>query len=129
MHDFTTVARVGDIPSGEGRAYELEDRIVAIFNQDGVYTAIDDMCPHMGASLAAGHFDHGVVACPWHGWSFDTRDGTWLDCRRLKIDVFQVRVVGDEIQLAFSDTADPPTGSQPGTAGDQDPHPGGQPDE
>ena len=66
----------------------------------GLILAIDDLCPHMGASLASGHFTDGIVTCPWHAWSFDARDGAWCDNRRLKIDTFQVRIQGDEIQLA-----------------------------
>lgn len=110
MPDFKTVAKVGDIPPGEGRAYEYDDRLVAVFNDHGTYRAIDDMCPHMGASLATGHLQDGVVACPWHGWSFDTRDGTWCDNRRLKIDTFLVRVVDAEIQIAAVEQ-DPPADS------------------
>ncbi|MEL7498817.1 MAG: Rieske (2Fe-2S) protein [Planctomycetota bacterium] len=100
MSNFETVAKVGDISPGQGKAVEFNDRLVAIFNENGVFRAIDDMCPHMGASLAAGHFEDGIVTCPWHAWSFDTTDGTWCQNRRLKIDIFDVRVVGDEIQLA-----------------------------
>lgn len=100
MTEFTTIARLGDIPEGEGRAFEFHDQLVAVFNDGGQYRAIDDMCPHMGASLASGHLEGCIVTCPWHAWSFDTRDGTWCDNRRLKIDVYQVRVVGEEIQIA-----------------------------
>ena len=35
MPEFTTVAKIGDIPAGEGRAFELDDKLVAIFNRDG----------------------------------------------------------------------------------------------
>lgn len=104
MSEFVTVAKLGDIPVGEGRAFPYNDQMVAVFNDDGEYRAIDDMCPHMGASLAAGHFEDCVVTCPWHGWSFDTRDGTWCENRRLQIDSFQVRVVGDEIQIAANES-------------------------
>lgn len=100
MPEYLTVAKLGDIPLGEGRAFEFNDQMVAIFNENGEYRAIDDMCPHMGASLAAGHLENCVVTCPWHGWSFDTRDGAWCDNRRIHIDVYEVRIVGDEIQVA-----------------------------
>jgi len=104
MSEFVTVAKVGEIPLNEGRAFEVDEQMVAVFHRDGEYFAIDDMCPHMGASLAAGHFDAETctVTCPWHAWRFDTRDGTWCDNRRLKVTVFQVRVVGDEIQVGPS---------------------------
>ena len=100
MPEFVTVAKLGDIPVGEGRAYEYNDQMVAVFNDNGQYRAIDDMCPHMGASLASGHLEDSVVTCPWHGWSFDTRDGAWCENRRIHVDSYLVRIVGDEIQIA-----------------------------
>ncbi len=99
MSDYTTVAKVGEIPEGQGVAFPLGDRMVAVFNDHGQYYAIDDCCPHMGASLAEGMLENGVVACPWHDWRFCVHDGTWCDNRRIKIDRFEVRVQGDEIQV------------------------------
>jgi nitrite reductase/ring-hydroxylating ferredoxin subunit len=97
---FTTVAKVGAIPEGEGRSFQVGERLVAVFLRDGKYFAIDDLCPHMGASLGAGYLDEeGVVTCPWHAWRFCVRDGKWADNPRLSVDTFEVRVVGDEIQV------------------------------
>ena len=53
----------------------------------------------MGALLASGCLDGNVVTCPWHAWRFRVTDGTWCDNPRIKTDVFEVRVVGDEIQV------------------------------
>lgn len=100
--DYTTVARVGEIPEGSGRTYTVQGRMVAVFNQQGEYLAIDDLCPHMGASLAGGYVEDGVVSCPWHAWRFRLCDGTWCDNPRIKIDSFPVRVIGDEIQVAVN---------------------------
>jgi nitrite reductase (NADH) small subunit len=99
--EFVTVARVGEIPAGEGRSYEVGQRIVAVFRQGDTYTAIDDICPHAGASLSGGYVENGAVMCPWHAWKFCTREGTWLDNPKSSIrqDCFDVRVVGDEIQV------------------------------
>ncbi len=64
--DFKTIAKVGSIPEGEGKAFPFAGKLIAVFNDGGTYRAIDDFCPHMGASLAEGHLENGVVACPWH---------------------------------------------------------------
>ena len=109
MADFTTVAKVGDIPVGRGMAYPVNDRVIAVFNDGGQYFAIDDCCPHMGASLADGELQQSVVACPWHAWRFDVRDGTWCDNRRIKIDRFELRVVDDMIQVRVPDPPQPPS--------------------
>jgi nitrite reductase (NADH) small subunit/3-phenylpropionate/trans-cinnamate dioxygenase ferredoxin subunit len=99
MSEFTTVAKVGDIPEGQGRAYAVNGRLVAVFHENGAYQAIDDFCPHMGASLAGGYLQDGIVMCPWHAWRFKTCDGTWCDNPKISIDSFAVRVLGDEIQV------------------------------
>ena len=105
--DYTTVARVGAIAEGTGATYQVGDRLVAVFLQNGEYHAIDDLCPHMGASLGAGALDEdGGVMCPWHAWRFSIKDGAWLDNPTLKIDTFAVRVVDDQIQVA---APQPPT--------------------
>jgi nitrite reductase (NADH) small subunit/3-phenylpropionate/trans-cinnamate dioxygenase ferredoxin subunit len=97
---FVTVAKVGSIPEGEGRSFQVGDRLVAVFLQNDQYRAIDDLCPHMGASLGAGYLDEeGTVTCPWHAWRFCTQDGKWADNPRLAVDTFEVRVQGDEIQV------------------------------
>lgn len=104
MSEFVSVAHVDDIPVGKSKAFEVGDRLIAVFNDDGNLFAIDDMCPHMGASLATGHLEDSTVACPWHGWRFDVRDGSWCDNRRLKTDTFAVRIVGDRIEVATEPT-------------------------
>lgn len=102
MSEFYTVARVGEIPVGEGRAFQVAGRMVAVFFVDGEYTAIDDVCAHMGASLATGNVEEGVVYCPWHAWRFCVKQGTWLDNPKSALGqkCFAVQVEGDEIRVA-----------------------------
>jgi nitrite reductase (NADH) small subunit/3-phenylpropionate/trans-cinnamate dioxygenase ferredoxin subunit len=96
---FVPVARLGDIPVGEGRTYAVGDRLVAVFFDGISYAAIDDICPHMGASLGSGPLRDGAVTCPWHAWRFRLSDGVWSDSSQLKVDVFDVRIVGDTIEV------------------------------
>ncbi len=99
MAEFQTVGRVGDIPEGTSKAVEVGNKLIALFHQGGEYYAIDDVCPHMGASLSGGEVADGVVTCPWHAWRFRLTDGAWADNPRLKIGCYPVRVVGEEIQV------------------------------
>lgn len=98
--EFVSVCKTSDISVGEGQAFEVNDRVIAIFNDGGNFRAIDDMCPHMGASLSTGHLENSEVACPWHAWRFDVRDGAWCDNRRVKIDSFEVLVNGDNVLVS-----------------------------
>lgn len=105
MAEFVSVARVGEIPEGEARSVPVNGRMVAIFHSGGEYYAIDDTCPHMGASLATGYVEDDAVTCPWHAWRFSIKDGTWLDNPKpdLATESFEIRVEGDDIQVRVPD--------------------------
>jgi nitrite reductase (NADH) small subunit/3-phenylpropionate/trans-cinnamate dioxygenase ferredoxin subunit len=109
---FYSVARVGEIPEGEGRAFAINGKVVAVFNDRGAYRAIDDQCPHAGASLAAGSLVEGTVVCAWHGWRFHLADGSWADYRKVRIGTYAVQVIGEEIQVEVPD-ADASAGREP----------------
>ena len=106
MSDFRTVAKVGAVPEGEGRAFTIDGRIVAVFLIDGEYFAINDLCPHMGASLCSGYVEDYAVPCPWHAWRFSVKDGTWVDNPKVKTDSYPVRVEGDNIQVIVPEQED-----------------------
>lgn len=105
MSDFVTVAKADSITEGQGAAFEVNGRLVAVFRENDQWFAIDSICPHQGASLADGEVCDGAVACPWHAWRFDIRDGTWRDNPRLKVDSFEVRLVGDDVQVKVDEKA------------------------
>jgi nitrite reductase (NADH) small subunit/3-phenylpropionate/trans-cinnamate dioxygenase ferredoxin subunit len=99
---FHTVARVGEVVEGEGRLVEVEGRMIALFLEDGVYYAIDDLCPHQGASLAEGMVFNRSVTCNWHGWCFSLEDGRHLGGTQCRVATYPVRVVGGEIQVGVA---------------------------
>ena len=104
MSDYETVGRVEDFEQGKGQAIPVNGRMIAVFRTGDDFYAIDDLCPHMGASLAEGYVDEdNTVACPWHAWRFRIQDGTWCDNPRVKTDAFPVRVVDGEVQVLVED--------------------------
>ena len=100
MAELHKVCRVGEVPEGEGKTVVAGNKLIALFCTGGEYHAIDDCCPHMGASLSGGYVEGGVVTCPWHAWRFRLDDGAWADNPRIKIGCYPVRVEGDEVQVA-----------------------------
>jgi nitrite reductase/ring-hydroxylating ferredoxin subunit len=77
---------------GSGRAFEIGGRRVALFLVDGAPRAIDDECPHEGASLADGVIRQGEVTCPWHSFHFDLATGANADGLALEVAVHAARV-------------------------------------
>jgi len=101
--EFVTVARVGEIPSGRGRQVTVGDRWVALFNLDGAYHAIDNICLHRGGPLADGPVGNGIVTCPWHGWQYEIATGTMIQDPRVGVARHETRVVGEEIQVRLTE--------------------------
>ena len=62
-------ARNGSAEQDRGRP------VIALFNADGAFYALDGVCPHQGGPLGKGKLSGCVLTCPWHGWQFDVRDG------------------------------------------------------
>ena len=98
---YVKVGKVGDFREGRGVAVRVDEKRVAVFRLGGVLRAIQDDCPHMGASLADGKLEGTRVVCHWHGWTFDLESGQgnqqskkWL-CAR----VYGTKVEGDDVYV------------------------------
>jgi len=101
MADFVKVAQTSEIPAGQGKCVEVEGRRLAIFNVDGSYYAIDDVCQHQGGPLGEGELSGKIVTCPWHGWEYDVTNGINTFDTDLKQEQFQVKVDGNDILVAL----------------------------
>ena len=103
-----TVARIDEIGPGERKIVEIGGRSIGLFNVNGEYRAVLNLCPHAFAPICQGfvrgttassqpgtyrwHKEGQILACPWHGWEFDLLTGECtVDHRRLHF--FQVEVV------------------------------------
>ena len=62
-------------PPGQRRLWRHGERLVVLFNVDSTLYAVDDTCPHAGASLASGKLQGRMLQCPAHGLKFDLADG------------------------------------------------------
>lgn len=65
------------IPLGEGRAFAIDGRQVAVFRTRArELRATDAVCPHAGGPLADGQIDRHRLLCPLHGHAFALADGS-----------------------------------------------------
>lgn len=106
------VARTGEILPGTRRIVELDGQSIGVFNINGRYVAVLNLCPHEFAPVCLGRLggttlpstpgewiwgrDGEILACPWHGWEFDLLTGACLtDKRRLRR--FDVTIENDQV--------------------------------
>ncbi len=101
MADYVTVATIDEIPPGSGKIVDVNGIWIALFHVDGSWYAIDNTCPHAGGPLGEGHLEGDVVACPWHGWSFNVKTGERLGNPDFAVACCPVRVEGKNVQIAL----------------------------
>ncbi len=97
------VATSDEIAVGERKLVEVDGKSIGVFNVNGDYVAVLNVCPHELAPVCLGRitgttfaskpgepFKWGregeILACPWHGWEFDLKTGAALaDKRHLRM--------------------------------------------
>jgi 3-phenylpropionate/trans-cinnamate dioxygenase ferredoxin subunit len=100
MSKLIKVAITADLPPGQAMAFEIEGERIAVFNVNGTYYAIDDVCTHAGASLSEGCVEGFVVRCPRHEAEFDLRNGETLSPPAdLPVKTYPVTIEGDDIKV------------------------------
>lgn len=100
MSDWTRVARTEAFPPGSSRMIEVEGARIAVFNVDGNYYAIEDLCTHDNGDLAGGEVKGCEIVCPRHGARFDLRTGAVTAPPAYEpVAVFPVRVVDGWIEV------------------------------
>jgi nitrite reductase (NADH) small subunit len=108
------VCRVDELPAGEHTIIRIPDgREIGVYNLDGEFFAIKNVCPHHGGPLCLGvttgtsvarfppgggppqiewHRAGEIVRCPWHGWEFDIKTGVAFCGPELRTATYPVSV-------------------------------------
>lgn len=104
MTRMITVATTQEIGPGERDVFEIDNYYIAVFNVDGRYYAVEDLCTHDDGPLADGELYDYEIECPRHGARFDIRTGAVTRMPAVTpIQHFEVRVENDAIQIVLED--------------------------
>lgn len=100
MGEWVKVAEVGELSPGEKKVMDLDGLAVAVFNIDGEYYAIEDVCTHDGAPLAHGKLENEEIVCPRHGARFNVKTGAALCMPAFEpVDTYVVKIDGRDIMV------------------------------
>ncbi|MCB0129201.1 MAG: non-heme iron oxygenase ferredoxin subunit [Caldilineaceae bacterium] len=101
MSDFIKVAKTDEIAVNSSKLVEIDDMRIAIFNLEGTYYAIEDVCTHDGGPLVEGEIVNDCqVECPRHGARFDIRTGVAVSFPAFApTNTYEVRVEGDDVLI------------------------------
>jgi nitrite reductase/ring-hydroxylating ferredoxin subunit len=98
--EFRKTAKTEEVPAGQRKRIKVGGKLIALFNVDGSYYAIDDSCTHRGGPLLEGEVAGTTVTCPWHRTKFDLRTGDAVSPPAdVGVSTYTVRVVGNDIEI------------------------------
>ncbi|MGJ7550436.1 Rieske (2Fe-2S) protein [Pseudomonas alloputida] len=91
------------VPERNGRVLvESHGKSLAVFNVADTLYAIDDSCPHQGASLCGGRLEGRVIQCCAHGLRFDLASGYLLNSTALKVQTYPVEHEEGEVFIVIA---------------------------
>lgn len=102
MSKTIKVAETQDLLSGTGKLVQAEGHEIALFNVDGEFFAIDNICSHSGGPLCEGELNADTIECPWHGGQFNVRTGAALSPpASTDVRSFPVKIEGTDVFIEF----------------------------
>ncbi len=75
MDGWVEVCSQDEIARGQRRVVDVEGTIVVVFNLDGEFYAIEDVCTHDGSEISHGRMIGDDIECPRHGARFCIKTG------------------------------------------------------
>lgn len=101
MPNWIDVAKETDIKPGQCKVVDVDDVMVAVYNIEGKFFAIEDTCTHDGGELASGDVEGDEVICPRHGARFCIKNGEALTPPAYEdVETYETRVADGMVQVA-----------------------------
>ena len=94
------------IPTSGARVFlKVDEKFLVLFNINEQFYAIDDSCPHQGASLFSGKLEGKSLQCCAHGLKFDLESGYMLNSTHLKMTSYLVEVIESDVFIVMDSGA------------------------
>lgn len=111
------VAALADFPPNTHRVVKVGRREIGIFNIDGTFYALPNLCTHQLGPLCQGRvsgtlisnretewklqwgFDREIVTCPWHGMEYHIKTGTCLAFPEIRLRSYEVWVEDEQVKV------------------------------
>jgi nitrite reductase/ring-hydroxylating ferredoxin subunit len=88
------------IPYNSRVRVDAGGRNICVGNGPNGFFAVDDACPHLGASLCQGHTNNmSEIICPWHGYRFNLQNGEEDQQRTADLKIHKITLEDDGVYL------------------------------
>ena len=118
------IGKVWEIPPGQRKiVVPFRGRAgIGVFNVDGSFYAVRNICPHKSGPLCTGELsgrvatdgppsvrgtfisvdgDGEILRCPWHFWPFEIATGRCLVDSEVLVKTYPVKIDGDNVVVEY----------------------------
>jgi nitrite reductase (NADH) small subunit len=90
---FTKLATQSELPApNAAKEFPCGDKTICIANVNGEFSAMDNVCLHVGGPLGQGTIEQGKVVCPWHSWQYDPKTGQAVHNPNARVAVYPMKI-------------------------------------
>jgi len=101
MPEFVRVASASEVPPGEMKIVEVNDKEVVIANIDGKLVCFSNECTHRQGPMGEGVLEGDVVECPFHAGQFNAITGEVVGPPPDEpLPTYEVQVDGDDVSVS-----------------------------
>jgi nitrite reductase/ring-hydroxylating ferredoxin subunit len=111
------IAPLVEFPPNTHRVVKVGRREIGVFNVDGTFYALPNLCTHQLGPLCKGRvsgtvicsretewklqwgFDGEIVTCPWHGMEYHIKTGVCLAFPEIRLRSYEVWVEDDQVKV------------------------------
>ena len=111
------IAPVAEFPPNSHRVVKIGRREIGVFNVDGTFYALPNLCTHQLGPLCKGRvsgtiicsretewklqwgFDGEIVTCPWHGMEYHIKSGVCLAFPEIRLRSYEVWVEDEQVKI------------------------------
>ena len=112
------VGDVSDFPEGSHRVVRVGRREIGVFNIEGEFYGLPNICPHQTGPLCEGKtttgtlvarkendwkfewdYDGEIVTCPWHGLEYHVPTGRCLAFPNITLRRYEVVVESGKVKV------------------------------
>ncbi len=79
MSERIELCKTSDVDEGAAIKVETGDLVLAVFNLNGAFYVLDDLCTHGPGSLSEGPICGDIIECDFHNGSFNIKTGEVVD--------------------------------------------------
>ena len=100
MPTFTRLTTLSELPAAnEAKEFPCGNKEICVANVNGTYSAMDNICLHLGGPLGQGVIEGGKVFCPWHGWAYDPKTGEAAHNPGGKLGVYPLKIENGDVLI------------------------------